>query len=74
MRLIRVCPIRRLFAKGLWSTRSLFPIDPDQRKRSYRDAIRVCAENIAGVKEVRDRIVFVEPFTGAYVDPSELKG
>jgi CBS-domain-containing membrane protein len=40
----------------------------------YRDAIRVCAENIAGVKGVRDRIVFVEPFTGAYVDPSEKQG
>jgi CBS domain-containing protein len=38
----------------------------------YRDAIRVCAENIPGVKEVRDRIVFVEPFTGAYVDPAEV--
>ncbi|MFI5013362.1 MAG: CBS domain-containing protein [Hyphomicrobiales bacterium] len=39
----------------------------------YRDAIRVCAENTPGVKEVRDRLVYVEPFTGAYIDPAEEK-
>jgi CBS domain-containing protein len=39
----------------------------------YREAIRVCAENVAGVKAVHDRLVFVEPFTGAYVDPAEEK-
>ena len=40
----------------------------------FRDAIRVCAENTQGVKAVRDNLVFVEPFTGAYVDPKEMKG
>ena len=40
----------------------------------FRDAIRVCAENTPGVKAVRDGLVFVEPFTGAYVDPKEIKG
>ncbi|SDR63571.1 BON domain-containing protein [Rhizobiales bacterium GAS113] len=39
----------------------------------YREAIRVCAENIPGVKAVRDCLVFVEPFTGAYIDPPEEK-
>lgn len=39
----------------------------------YRDAIRVCAENTPGVKEVHDRLVYVEPFTGAYIDPAEEK-
>ena len=38
-----------------------------------RDAIRVSAENAAGVKAVQDRLVYVEPFTGAYVDPREEK-
>lgn len=37
----------------------------------YREAIRVCAENTPGVKAVRDRLVFVEPFTDTYVDPAE---
>ena len=37
----------------------------------YREAMVVCAENIPGVKAVHDHLVFVEPFTGAYVDPSE---
>jgi CBS domain-containing protein len=40
----------------------------------FREAIKVCAENIPGVREVRDRLVFVEPFTGAYVDPGETQG
>ena len=38
-----------------------------------RDAIRVSAENAAGVKAVHDRLVYVEPYTGAYVDPTEEK-
>ena len=37
----------------------------------YREAIRVCAENAPGVKGVNDHLVFVEPFTGAYIDPQE---
>jgi CBS domain-containing protein len=37
----------------------------------FREAIRVCAENTPGVKAVRDHLVFVEPYTGAYVDPRE---
>ena len=36
-----------------------------------REAIRVCAENVEGVKAVHDHLVFVEPYTGAYVDPDE---
>ena len=36
-----------------------------------REAIRVCAENVQGVKVVHDHLVFVEPYTGAYVDPDE---
>ena len=38
-----------------------------------RDAIRVSAENAPGVKAVHDRLVYVEPFTGTYVDPREEK-
>ena len=36
-----------------------------------REAVRVCAENVEGVKAVHDHLVFVEPYTGAYVDPDE---
>jgi osmotically-inducible protein OsmY len=39
----------------------------------YREAIRVCAENVAGVKGVHDHLVFVEPYIGAYVDPEEAE-
>jgi CBS domain-containing protein len=37
----------------------------------YRQAIRVCAQNTSGVKDVNDHLVFVEPLTGAYIDPHE---
>ncbi len=37
----------------------------------FREAVRVCAENVPGVKEVHDHLIFVEPYTGAYVDPDE---
>jgi CBS domain-containing protein len=37
----------------------------------FRDAIRVCVENTPGVAAVRDHLVFVEPLSGAYVDPDE---
>jgi CBS domain-containing protein len=37
----------------------------DERERS---AIRVIAENIAGVKSIRDQLVCVEPMSGAVVD------
>ena len=33
-----------------------------------RDAIRVATQNVSGVTAVRDRIVFVEPLTGAIVE------
>ncbi|HEY7610194.1 MAG TPA: CBS domain-containing protein [Alphaproteobacteria bacterium] len=38
----------------------------DERER---DALRVAAENIPGVKEVRDRLVWMEPVSGAYIPP-----
>jgi len=34
-----------------------------------RQALRVAAENVPGVKAVRDRIVWVEPVTGAALEP-----
>jgi CBS domain-containing protein len=37
----------------------------------YREAMIVCAENVPGVKAVHDHLVFVELFTGAYLDPSK---
>ena len=33
-----------------------------------RDAIRVCAENIPGVKAVKDHMVWVEPMTGMAIE------
>jgi CBS domain-containing protein len=38
----------------------------DERER---DALRVAAENTPGVKEVRDRLVWMEPVSGAYIPP-----
>jgi CBS domain-containing protein len=50
----------------LWGT----VIDPDQR-----DAVRVVAETVAGVKAVKCHIVWVEPMSGmAFSDPSEATG
>jgi hypothetical protein len=47
----------------LWGT----VIDPDQR-----DAARVVAETVPGVKAVKCHIVWVEPMSGmAFSDPSE---
>ncbi len=38
----------------------------DERER---DAIRVCAENVAGVKGVIDNIVCIDPESGAFMGP-----
>ena len=47
----------------LWGT----VIDPDQR-----DAARVAAETVPGVKSVKCHIVWVEPMSGmAFSDPEE---
>ncbi|MDB5642294.1 MAG: hypothetical protein JWN07_1611 [Hyphomicrobiales bacterium] len=35
-----------------------------------RDAIRVCAENIAGVKAVTDELVWVDPASGNFLSPT----
>lgn len=36
-----------------------------------REALRVAAENVPGVKGVEDRLVWVEPMSGTVVDPTE---
>lgn len=36
-----------------------------------REALIVAAENVPGVKEVRDHLVWVEPVSGVVIDPSE---
>lgn len=38
----------------------------DERQR---DALKVAAENVSGVKEVKDKLVWVEPYTGATIPP-----
>ena len=38
---------------------------------AHRDAIRVAAENIHGVKSVRDHLVWFEPYIGIVVDPDD---
>jgi osmotically-inducible protein OsmY len=38
----------------------------DERQRQ---ALRVAAENVPGVKNVEDDIVWVEPVSGMYVEP-----
>ena len=38
-----------------------------------REALRIAAENVPGVKEVRDHIVWVEPVSGTVIGPSVNK-
>lgn len=38
----------------------------DERERA---ALRVCAENIPGVKAVRDHLVWIDPISGTAIDP-----
>jgi CBS domain-containing protein len=40
----------------------------DERQR---DALKVAAENIPGVKEVRDHLVWIEPMSGMVIEPRE---
>ena len=40
----------------------------DERQR---DALKVAAENIAGVKEVKDHLVWIEPTSGMTIEPAE---
>jgi len=39
-----------------------------------RQAARVAAENVAGVKSVSDEIVWVEPMSGMVISPTDLQG
>ena len=38
----------------------------DERER---DALRVAAENVPGVKAVQDELVWIDPNSGAYLGP-----
>jgi CBS domain-containing protein len=40
----------------------------DERQR---DALKVAAENIAGVKEVKDHLVWIEPTSGMTIEPAD---
>lgn len=42
----------------------------DERQRS---ALKVLAENVPGVKQVRDHMVWVEPMSGITIEPDELR-
>jgi CBS domain-containing protein len=42
----------------------------DERER---EALRILAENVPGVKHVRDRLVWVEPMSGTVIDASSLE-
>jgi osmotically-inducible protein OsmY len=41
----------------------------DERQR---EALKVAAENIPGVKAVKDHLVWIEPTTGMTIEPSDL--
>lgn len=49
-------------------TLSGFVLDDRQR-----GALKVLAENVAGVKEVRDHMVWIEPVSGAAIESEELR-
>jgi osmotically-inducible protein OsmY len=40
----------------------------DERQR---EALKVAAENIPGVKAVKDHMVWVEPVSGMFIEPRE---
>jgi osmotically-inducible protein OsmY len=40
----------------------------DERQR---DALKVAAENIPGVRAVKDHMVWVEPVSGMFIEPRE---
>lgn len=42
----------------------------DERQRA---ALKVLAENVPGVKQVRDHMVWVEPISGTTIEPDELR-
>jgi osmotically-inducible protein OsmY len=42
----------------------------DERER---EALRILAENIAGVERVRDRLVWVEPMSGTVIDAPSIE-
>lgn len=44
----------------------LWGVIVDERQR---DALKVAAENIPGVKEVRDQLVWIEPMSGMVIEP-----
>lgn len=46
----------------------LWGVIVDERQR---EALRVCAENTAGVKSVKDHLVWVEPTSGMVIEPSD---
>jgi len=48
----------------------LWGVIVDERQRQ---ALKVAAENIAGVKEVKDHLVWIEPTSGVIVEPIEDK-
>jgi osmotically-inducible protein OsmY len=43
----------------------------DERER---EALRVAAENISGVKEVRDHLVWMDPVSGVVIEAREPQG
>jgi osmotically-inducible protein OsmY len=46
----------------------LWGVIVDERQR---EALKVAAENVPGVKAVKDHLVWIEPTTGLTIEPSD---
>jgi len=68
--------VRRELAQHPWKARRLRVLVKDGvvdlwgyiTHEHYRDAIRLAAQNVPGVKHVRDHLAWFEPYTGIVVD------
>jgi CBS-domain-containing membrane protein len=76
---IRECVLAEL-AKTAWAPRAgvtvvvtdgIVELDGAITNEKEREALRVAAENVRGVKGVRDRLVWVEPVSGTVIAPPE---
>jgi hypothetical protein len=52
-------------------TDGIVELDGAITNEKEREALRVAAENVHGVKGVRDRLVWVEPVSGTVIAPPE---
>src|SRR5215472_2882196 len=68
------------WAKGVWLPRDGLSITVKDGvvdlngvilEEREREALRVVAENVAGVKAVEDHLVWIEPVSGIVIDPRQ---